>query len=235
MFNILICDDNIEFANSLVNKINKIFYKLNMDFNIDTRYNNFKNINYSQYDLFLLDVEIGSTNGIDLGNEIRKINQDAIIIYISSYLHYALYGYRVKASAYLLKEDQNFDETIEATIKEILGEISKYNERILIKEESEITRIKLKDILYIESYGRKVILNTSNGGKRETYSKISEMEKQLVEKGFLRIQKGYLANMSHIIKISGYKAYIDNGEIIKVTDKGYSEIVQKFILWKGKF
>jgi len=234
MFNILICDDNIEFANILESKIKLLFNELHMDFSIRTISKNFENINYVQYDLFLLDVEMGKINGIDLGQRIRKSNQDAIIVYISSFLHYALFGYRVKAAAYLLKEDPNFDNTLNITLKEILGELTSESDRMLIKTDDETVRVKLKEVIYIESDKRKVIFHLTDGKKIETYSQISSLDKELGDKGFLRIQKGYLANMRHIMKISSYKAHFDNGEIIRTTDNGYSEIIQKFTLWKGK-
>ena len=55
----------------------------------------------------------------------------------------------------------------------------------------------------------------------------------LSAKGFLRLQKSYLANMEHIIKMKNYTAFLRNGQELKVSERQYAQIRKRFLLWKG--
>lgn len=54
-------------------------------------------------DILILDIQMGSINGIELAREIRKLNENNIIIFTTNYLEYALQGYEVAAFRYLKK------------------------------------------------------------------------------------------------------------------------------------
>lgn len=69
---------------------------------------------------------------------------------------------------------------------------------------AEPYRVAYKDILYLESQQRIVVLHTENplqGGDR-FYGKLEDLENELEPDGFLRIQKSYLVNMAHIKKLN---------------------------------
>ena len=57
---------------------------------------------------------------------------------------------------------------------------------------------------------------------------------RLSGKGFIRLQKSFLVNMSYISKISGYTAQLRNGEILKVSEKDYKAICAEYLMWKGR-
>lgn len=56
-----------------------------------------------QPDLLLLDIHIGETNGINLTEEIRSINSQLQIIFITGYTEYACEAYDHQACDYLIK------------------------------------------------------------------------------------------------------------------------------------
>lgn len=68
----------------------------------------------------------------------------------------------------------------------------------------------------------------------ECSGKLAEFEDRLINEGFLRLQRSFLANIRHIKKISSYTAYLDNGTELKVTDKNYNRLRSSFLAWKGK-
>ena len=66
------------------------------------------------YDLIILDIELPLINGMDAAEEIRKMDQDATIIFVTHNPNYAIRGYKVQALDYLLKPVQYkaFDEVM---------------------------------------------------------------------------------------------------------------------------
>ena len=59
------------------------------------------------YDIAFLDIDFGNRRGagIDLARRLRQKRNDAIIIFVTSYVEYAPEGYELRAFRYLLKTD----------------------------------------------------------------------------------------------------------------------------------
>lgn len=62
-----------------------------------------KKRNLKEYDLYLLDIEVGEESGLDYGKVIRKTNQTSDIIFITSHDEFALEGYDAQPLGYLIK------------------------------------------------------------------------------------------------------------------------------------
>ena len=57
----------------------------------------------SQYDIILMDVEMKFMDGMSAAEEIRKIDTEVVIIFITNMAQYAIRGYAVDALDYVLK------------------------------------------------------------------------------------------------------------------------------------
>ena len=63
-------------------------------------------LEYSKHnplDLAVLDIELGSENGIELARQLHIIDENINIIFITSYAQYALDAYSVDGIAYIMK------------------------------------------------------------------------------------------------------------------------------------
>ena len=114
-----------------------------------------------------------------------------------------------------------------------------FQETIQISISGEITTIPLVDILYIESNKHKVFVHVRKHKTQPVtsycfYSSLSSVEEQLSEKGFLRIQKSYLVNMRKIRKFSCSEAILEDGTILRVSEKNYAEQKKKYLIWRGQ-
>lgn len=71
-----------------------------------------------QVDLAVLDVQLRETDGILLGNRLREINPDILLIYITGYENYAMDAIRLHAAGYLLKPytSEQLEYAIESAI-----------------------------------------------------------------------------------------------------------------------
>lgn len=65
----------------------------------------------------------------------------------------------------------------------------------------EKMHIELGHILMIESFDHKVEITTVEKRKIVFYNKIGHLEKQLKERGFVRIHKSYLVNLKYVTDI----------------------------------
>ena len=61
----------------------------------------------------------------------------------------------------------------------------------------------------------------------------TELEEQLESKGFLRIHKSYLVNMSHLQKFQSQGAVLDDGTTLRVSERSYADQKRKYLFWRG--
>lgn len=55
------------------------------------------------YDVIFLDIELGSANGMDIARQIRKTDENTIIIFVTQLAQYAVEGYQVDALDFMVK------------------------------------------------------------------------------------------------------------------------------------
>ena len=63
----------------------------------------------SQFDIILMDVEMKFMDGMSAAEEIRKVDTEVVIIFITNMAQYAIRGYAVDALDYVLKPVSYFD------------------------------------------------------------------------------------------------------------------------------
>ena len=104
-------------------------------------------------------------------------------------------------------------------------------------KDEEQFRIPFGSIYFMESKLRKVYIygDDPQDPINSFYSKIATLTPKLEHDGFLRIGQSFLVNMSHITKMSNYTVLLDNGVVLNTTRRGFSDLQQKYLSWKGRF
>lgn len=230
---IAICDDNLQCVEKILKLLQSFAKREMMDISVSTFTDgqSLLETQLEKYSLIFLDVDMGAISGIETAKVIRKVNKNVLLIYVSAYVEYATFGYEVNAFRYILK--QSLEKSFDCCMRAAICQIGLQAEKITIKVDTKYIDLLLKDIRYFESNRR--ILQISVDGDQTIYryyGKLDEVEKQLVGKGFLRIQKSFLINIDHTEKISGYIATMKNGEQINTTKDGYTDIGIQFAQWK---
>lgn len=238
---IIICDDDEVFLNKFRNTIESALQDMTVNAKIHT-YSRAEDIGQpilESCDIAFLDIDFGHTryNGLDIARKIRSIRKDAIIIFVTNFIDYAPKGYEIQAFRYMLKLDLESD--LRNYLEAAITQLQSICEKLKIRVNGEIIDIPMKSILYIESQLRMVLLHVQKDSsgkvikKYSCYASLSDMEKQLEPRGFLRIQKSYLVNMAHLQNLQCKGAYLDNGTILPVSEKNYAEVKQKYLYWRG--
>ena len=233
---ITICDDNRSFAASVEERIRAYATARGTEIRVRTVYSaeELLNMDLAGTDVLFLDVEMPGLNGIEAAQALRRTYNDLLIVFVTCWIDYAPAGYRVNAFRYYLKEQLLSD--FDACMDEIVEKIRERSESVLIYTGGRASEIPISSILYFEgTQKRSVLLHRAGGeGTVECAGKLSDFEELLRDKGFLRLQKGYLVNMGHIVKISNYYACLSDGAALKVSERQYAEVKKQFVLWKGR-
>lgn len=179
------------------------------------------------FDLIILDMMMEHLNGIETARRIRTVDKDVILLIVTGTVEYAIEGYTVNASRYIVKpiEKNEFFRTLH----NIVTLLEKRQEHIFtFPSISGFTRLDLEDIYYFESQLRQIRVVSSLGSYTYT-GKISQIEEQTREHGFIRIHKSFIANMRHIHNIFKDSVTMDNREILPLSRHKHKEVQQQFL------
>lgn len=232
-----LCDDNSSFVNTLNDAIIQHYAYKDWICTIHrfTSPEALLSADLSSTQVVFLDIDMPHINGLDVAKRLRQDYPGLLVVFVTGHIKYAPAGYRVNAFRYLLKNE--LADELPQCLDEIWEILFVQQESLPIQQSEQIVHTRLIDIIYLEGTPlRRVLLHTTQAQKpiQECIGKLSEYESQLAHRGFLRIQKSYLVNMSHIVKIKSYKATLDTGEVLSVSEQSYAQICQKFALWKGQ-
>lgn len=175
-----------------------------------------------EFDLILLDIRMRFMNGIDTARRIREMDSRVALIFITNEAGFAIRGYEVGALDYVMKpvSYETFSSKIDRARLHIREDREIY---VSVREEGGTRRIRVDDILYIESRGHSLIIRT-NTGQFMAHSKMSELEAALSSSGFFRCNKGFLVNMHEVQRLVGTDCCIA-GERIPVSRRKRAEFI----------
>lgn len=202
---IAVCDDNPVFCNQMVQLIRQEEQE-NGQFDIHVFCSGEKLLEAFeqklQFDLIFLDIEMGEgITGIETAVRIRQQNQDVMLVFVTAHMNFVFEAFDVQAMQYLLKpiDLQQFQRVFHRCRRKYFDEEYRFPFRIRNdRGQEEILLLMVKNILYIESYLRKLHVYTIYGYNFEMAGKISEMEDLLAAHGFIRLHKSYLVNLKYL-------------------------------------
>lgn len=163
------------------------------------------------FDLFLIDIQYGQDlmSGLELAQEIRRVDTNVPLAFITSYQGYVYKGYEVNALRYLLKpvETTALFECLD--VAKNLADFADCPSLILTTVDGELLSLPHKSILYVESLGHRLTVHTVQRSY-ELYARtgIGELIPRLPEKTFVRTHRSYVVNIGHVRRIDGMDLYL---------------------------
>ena len=178
--NIIICDDSPKDRKILIELLQNYAQERNECFEITEHDSGLRlcedEASLQKCQLVFLDINMEDMDGLKTAMKIKEEYPKLPVVLVTAYMNYALDGYKVKASRFLLKD--NLVETIGECMDDLIAEIQK-NSRILEFPFVEGTiRLHADDIIYIETARHKNIFYTPKGCY-SIYRKLDELETEL--------------------------------------------------------
>jgi two-component system, LytTR family, response regulator len=179
--------------------VNKVPF-LQLCATFDNALNGLTYLKNNKVDLLFLDINMDELSGIEL-LESSKITSQVIIT--TAYQQYALKGYELQVTDYLLKPF-TFNRFLQAANKaqENLSQRTsdKYLDFIFVKTENRLEKIMIGDILYIEGMRDYLRIHTINK-KIMTLQGFNELEQLIPSHLVCRVHKSYMVAINKIESI----------------------------------
>lgn len=177
------------------------------------------------YDLLLLDIEMGALNGVELARKIRAENTGIQILFITGYADYLSEGYEVAALHYLMKPVSG--EKLFEVFDRAAANLGKKERYEIFTVGGEAIRIPVGEIVSVEAFAHSTEMVTS-GGRYQLNETISSLEKLLGD-GFVRCHRSYLASLRFMKQITKTDILMDTGAKIPLSRRKYDAVNQAFI------
>ena len=176
-------------------------------------------------DILLLDIEMGTMNGIDLAKNIRETNDAVQIIFITGFPDFIAEGYEVSALHYLMKPVS--EEKLYAVLDKAAANLAKAEKRLCISHDRQTDFIPLSQITYIEAQKQYVEIHTSDALYRMK-SSLADIESKLDEY-FFRCQRSFNVNLRYVIRIKNDCVVLKDTSEVPIS-RGMAEKIGKEII-----
>ena len=176
------------------------------------------------YDILLLDIQMGGQSGVELAKEIRCSDDKIIIIFITGFMEYISEGYDVSALHYLMKpvnEDKLF-----SVLDKAKKNLTQKNKSLVFTLDGQIHQVPLYKIHYFEVWRNYVTIHAD--AEYTLRKTLGEFEKEL-DDCFFRAGRSYIVNLRYIQKSAKKEIYMTNGAVIPLPRGSYEALNRAMI------
>lgn len=242
MIHIAVCDDEPRAAGEAERLILETGEDLNEPIEISLYYSGesfARALRYgSQFDIILMDIELGGLDGIAAGQLLREDdgNDPVQLIYISSHEEYHMQLFDLRPSGFIKKPvvPESFKQKLAGAIQKAtrLRQQGRTN-FLAVQLKNQELRIPYLEIHYLESSIRQITLVTQDR-TLQYYGKLVEEEQKLTASHFVRIHQSYIVNFYSIQAISAKKIILITGCELPVSSKYSPAVRRAYLHFRGE-
>lgn len=180
-----------------------------------------------QYDLYLMDIYMEeSMNGLELARRLRKVQEEALICFISTSDDFYREAYDLYAVQYLIKPVK------EESLKNLLRKVQKIldhegEKKLIYSWWGKNGLIPYGKIRYISSRGHTLYIYCTDGKIQESTGKLNDLEHQVCDDILIRCHQSFIVNMYHVEGLSGTDLIVA-GEQIPVSRRYYDKVKKRY-------
>ncbi|WP_024621969.1 LytR/AlgR family response regulator transcription factor [Metaclostridioides mangenotii] len=206
MIKVLVCDDDKAVRDDIENIIKEsglIDYVKKVDDGLKA----IEFIKYEKIDLLIIDIDMPHKNGIDAAKEIKSLDKDVHIIFVTGFSDYSLESFKVHPIDFIVKPftKEKILDSLNIAIDHInshkIAESSIIEDSLFVyKIRKQIHMINFDEIVMFEKKARAVNLYNRDEDIVKFYENFDELSKRLPP-NFFATHKNYIVNLKLIHKV----------------------------------
>lgn len=213
MYHIAIVEDEADFTAQLQEYLKQYQKEHNVPFKI-TAFGDGAEIleDYQKlYDIILLDIEMPKVNGMEAAEQIRKIDSDVILMFITNMASYAIRGYEVGALDFVMKPINYYTFSMKLT-RALKRAKQKEQQNILLTLPDGVKKFGIHQIYYVEVQNRMLYYHTDEG-EYVVRGTMQSVEKMLAPYPFVKCNHWYMVNLMHVSEVRKNTAVVGGSEL----------------------
>lgn len=239
--NIVVCDDNKIFADTLVKKISMLIPRSsnfgNIDFDCRYIYPADKLLKYAEdnrIDILFLDITMPEINGLEVARRFYEEYPDTLIIFVTSYENYVFHSLKFNPFRFIRKNA--LEEELEEAVISALGKLLSADEYLTITNRNDCTNINIQRVLYMEKEKDSNYITIVTVDDRYRYrANINELHDQFKGHMFVKINSGTLVNLRHISAVQEGEILMSDNQRLLAAKKYIRDIKERYIeFMRGK-
>ncbi len=166
-----------------------------------------------QYNLIFIGYELMDKSGLDVAKTLRLSNCSSFIVFISSNTDFIFESFKVNTYRFLVPPINKDD--IYAVLDDFFQKFGN-DCPLWIKSGEETYCLSSSDIYYIEADNKHCVVHLQDESLpcNKTMAKVSKV---LPKNHFIKINRAYIVNLSHIIKYNSDNVFLKNGMIVHIS------------------
>lgn len=208
----LIVDDN-KLARNVLEKFLEISEYVSEVSSVSNAGDAYLELETSRPDVIFLDIDMPGENGLSFAETISKNGKVCEIVFATAYPDYALSAFRLQPADYLLKPFglKDVNRVLFSICKELKAERrflaankiwgGKIPHKIKLKTLKGLVFVETTNVHYAKVNGAHTNLYLTNGKTEKVYSILNELESELKDAGFIRINRSVIVNQDYVESI----------------------------------
>ena len=183
-------------------------------------------------DLVFLDIRVSDMLGIDVAGKLREMDEDVMIIFVTSLTQYAVDGYSVRAFDYILKPLRY--SSFSAKMKLVLKSLSaRQPGRMLdIRNREGGRKISTDNITYIESRAHDIYIHMGDETIRQ-WGTLGKLEDTLRDVHFARCSTSFLVNLKYVQGVKKDEVIVD-GQALPISRTKRKDFLAALAAYEGE-
>lgn len=183
-------------------------------------------------DILFLDIQMSGKNGMETARELRKKDNNVILIFVTAVEEYVFQAFDVGAFHYIVKpiDGAKFADVLYRAVDVLNSQSMDVKEQeekcLMINNGGVHIKVMTEDIVYAEVFNRKVVIHKMND-EIEYYGKMSDLE-AFVGDSFFRPHRAYLINFKYVERYDSTTIYLERGTAL-MAKQNYPEFVKKYM------
>ncbi len=229
LIEIAVVDDEKLFVQVVEKRINNYLMHMNIEFNISLFTDGTQFIeacNNTYFDLIFLDIDMPEVTGLDIAHKLRMRQLESEMVFITNKDELVYDTIRYAPFRFIRKS--RFEVEFEESLHTFLEKRKNSQASYLFSTDDGKKPVNVITILYIEVQSHKMKVHfkdyvlAANGN-------LSDVEKSIINYGFIRIHKSYLVNFRYINLINQKSVILDDGSILPLS-RGKLEMAKKELM-----
>lgn len=228
MLQIAVCDDDIKTLGEIKQILGNYCEAKKIAINISAYCDGTDLLASEQkFDIIFLDIEMQHSNGIEVAQQIRRMDMNVPIVYITSYIDYWRRAYKVHAFDFITKPFK--PEELYKVMKDYLTALNDASEETLtFPTDDGIVCFKANEIYYFTFEAKKKVYVHTANERVLVRENLIDIYNKLNKDQFYQTRRDCILNLKYVQKIQNeFVIIMKNGGMLPLAQKKKDEFIKK--------